>query len=277
MNLENKSKNSTIIFFKFLKKAIFRPTPADNFSSFRSILRLPIIFDLCSLILQIKDFLRLKHIRKNYLTDDPYFREVHDYNASVTLKNFITTSRRAEKFYEVLTVSLENIGDKKILLVGPRNIQELFFAWTYGFKWKNIDGIDLYSTNPKILPMNMEKQTFPNEKYDCVVMAHTLAYANDVGAVVNEISRILVPGGRFVFNNTFCPSSTDYPGNLVSSVKIVDMLLCSNMEIYYQSGAYKINALGMQQNSRLLGTQKRSDKNKLFDPLRLIADQASTH
>jgi hypothetical protein len=79
-----------------------------------------------------------------------------------------------------------------------------------------------------------------------------------------------------VFNNTFCPSSTDCPGNLVSSAKIVDMLLCADMKIYYQSGAYKINALGMQQNSRLLGTQKRPDKKKLFDPLRLIVDQAST-
>ena len=124
--------------------------------------------------------------------------------------------------------------------------------------------------------MNMEKLTFPDEKYDCIVMAHTLAYASDVAAVINEMSRILVPGGLFVFNNTYCPSSADYPGNQVSSMKIVDVVLSSDMKIYYQSGTEKINSLGLQQTSRMLGVQKRSEKNAPFDPLRLVADQAST-
>jgi hypothetical protein len=55
--------------------------------------------------------------------------------------------------------------------VGPRNVQELFLAWTFGFKWKNIVGIDLYSTNKKIKVINMNNTNFAEETFDYVSMA----------------------------------------------------------------------------------------------------------
>ena len=39
-------------------------------------------------------------------------------------------------------------------------------AWTYGYKWENIVGIDLFSFNPKILVMDMNKLTFQNNYFD---------------------------------------------------------------------------------------------------------------
>ena len=64
------------------------------------------------------------------------------------MTKFITTTRRFELLYQLLQIhSPSNIQDMQLLIIGPRNIAELLNAWTYGFKWKNINAIDLFSTN----------------------------------------------------------------------------------------------------------------------------------
>ena len=62
-----------------------------------------------------------------------------------------------QSYYQLSQCYLnEGLKNKKILIVGPKFITELFLAWTYGFQWKNIHAIDIVSNHPKIKLMDVD-------------------------------------------------------------------------------------------------------------------------
>jgi SAM-dependent methyltransferase len=171
-----------------------------------------------------------------------------------------------EKYYRVVSMPPRDLRDERVLIVGPRNIQELFIAWLYGFKWESITGIDLYSTNPKIRVMDMENMEYEDGSFDAVIMAHTLAYSKDVQKCITEVSRVLTEGGRFVFNATYFPDSDEYPANRVTGSQVRGYCSEAQLEPYYYECSEKINALGGKQASHLFGVRK-SSSNEPFDPI----------
>jgi len=250
---------------RFIRKAFLNPARAtQNHSLLKHILLKPVIFDLISYGMQLRDYRRLAKIRES-APDDVFLAKVHDYNAGVTENKIITTSRRAEMLYQALSLPARDLANEKLLIVGPRNVQELFIAWLYGYSWQNIQAIDLYSTNPKILVMNMEETSFTDNAFDAIAMSYTLAYAKDTFRCLSEMVRILKPSGRFVFGATYFPQGTAWPGNLVSGSQMRDMLKRLGFALNYYNASDKTNSLGGLQTVHAFAVQKKDATNPGFD------------
>jgi SAM-dependent methyltransferase len=234
----------------------------------RSVLLQPRLFDVVSLVLQLRDSRRLERIKDRYGVDDPYHRHVQDYNAGVTLRKVVTTTRRAEPLYRIATLPPRDVSGESLLIVGPRNVQELLIAWLYGFRWRAIQAIDLFSTNAKILVMNMEELTFEDASFDVVVMANTLAYASDTFRCLSEIRRVLRPDGRLVFGATYDPGDGTWRGNAVSGGEILSMLRTLELDLYYYHPEDKVNALGRPQTIHFFGCTRRNPAEKGLDRIR---------
>lgn len=252
-------------YYRAVVSPVRRVRPANVL---RALLRLPVVFDLATVILQTRQLGRLSTVHDKTVADDPYHQKVQNYNAGVTATKRITTTRRAEEYYEILALPPRDMSDEKLLVVGPRNVHELFLAWLYGFSWKNIQAIDLYSTHPKIVPMNMEAMTFADGSFDAVSMANTLSYAKDTGTAIKEVARVLKPGGRFAFSGTYDPGQPDWYEDKVSGAKIHQLLHENGMSVYHHTSIDKVNSKGRVQCSHSFGALKRTDKTSI-DPLAL--------
>lgn len=251
-------------------RAFAHPAPPDApLHPIRQFLRNRILFDLVAIVMQARDLARVQRIAGEYKVDDDYHRTVHDYNAKVTRTKQITTTRRAEEIYQILALPPRDASHERLLIVGPRNVQELYMAWLYGYRWSNIDAIDLYSTNPKIIPMNMEAMEFPDASYDAVTMSATLAYAEDTARAIGEVARILRPGGRFVFGGTYDPTSTRWNGDKVPARGIKAALDAHGLQVYFHIARDKINARGNRQTTHRFGVRKPPTGEDILDPLPL--------
>jgi SAM-dependent methyltransferase len=248
-----------------LLTALRHPEKADSGPGLtRRLLLKPRVFDLVSCLIQLRDLRAVGRIRAS-LPREEFYAKVADYNAGVTERKGITTTRRAEIYYQILAVPPRDPSGERLLIVGPRNVHELLIAWLHGYRWKNIEAIDLYSTNPKIRVMNMEAMTFADDTFDAVVMANTLAYSQDTFRCLSEVARVLKPSGRFVFGATYFPESRDWPGNRVSGNDIRQMLKKLSLSVVFYTAFDKTNSLGGLQTAHVFGTQKIDPGNPGFD------------
>ena len=254
---------------KALYRAVVRPMRrARPVRPVRAVLRVPGAFDLASWALQTRDLGRLARIRDVYpAAEDPHHKSAHDYNSGVTLRRPIQSTRQAEIYYEMLAFPPRDMFEEKLLIVGPRSVHELLVAWLHGFSWRNISGIDLYSTNPKIVPMNMEAMTFADESFDAVAMSKTLTYAKDTFAALKEVARVLRPGGRFAFSAAYAPGADAWPGNLRTGAEIHDMLRRLGLAVYLYQHADKTNTQGQRQTTHMFACTKPDPRAQPFDPL----------
>jgi len=231
---------------------------------FREFLKLPIIFDVTTFLIQLRYLNRIKNLG-TINKPSKYIKDVIKYNSSVTVGKLITRSRRAELFYQLPSPILSDLSNKKLLIIGPRNVHELYIAWLYGFSWNNIKAIDLYSGHPKIISMNMHDLKFDDESFDCLVMAHTLSYAEDTSRVIKEVGRVLKPSGIFSFGCTFDPEDDRWIGSLMNGKKIYNCLKEANMKILLHFSEEKKNALGHNQTNNIFNAQKNDPNLKFTD------------
>ena len=251
-------------------RAVFSPARRGApVQPLRAFARLPVVYDMVSLALQARDLRRMSRIAGTYATDDAHYRQVHDYNAGVTRSKVITTTRRAERYYELLSLLRRPAREERLLIVGPRNVQELFTAWTRGWSWDRIEAIDLYSTNSKISVMNMEAMAFPDASFDAVAMANTLSYANDTRQALLEVARVLRPGGRFAFSATYDPDGSRWKEDKVDGGALATMLRELGFEVCVHFAADKTNSEGRRQTSHDFLVRLVPPGEQLRDPFRL--------
>ena len=227
---------------------------------------LPVLYDISSALVQLKWLHYLDKSNTGILAidNDKYYEKVQTYNASVTSRKSIAAGRRAEELLAALCLPPRSLKDERLLLIGPRTVQEFYLAWLYGFTWEKIEGIDLYRTHPQIHVMNMEAMTFPEASFDSILMSATLAYAKDVRTCLSECARVLRPGGHLVFGQTYCPGG-EFRGNQVAGDETRGNLLALNLEpFYYRQIEKKINSLGLPQTYHVFGMRK-PDGNPIFD------------
>ena len=252
------------LFTKFIF-SIFRPEKRiGGCNTLKEILKLPVIFDLSSFLIQLRYLKKIININR-LENKSKYIEDVINYNYSVTSSKLITRNRRAEIYYKMSSIILQNLNNKKLLIVGPRNVQELYMAWIYGFSWKNIRGVDLYSGHKKIKVMDMHNLDFKNETFDCVVMSNTLAYADDTEKVISEVSRVLKPNGVFSFGATYDPGDKRWVGSLVNGETIYKLLKKDGMKIIFHLPVEKVNSLKRNQTAHHFCAQKIDLKTKLTD------------
>lgn len=249
-----------------LASAVRHPGAAEVPSLLRSFVGQPLVFDLISAIAQWRDLGRLRRSRGRYLSDDPQLKLAHDHNVGLVVDKGFTRSRRVEPYYRILTAGLEDIGSKRLLVVGGRNVAEFLLAWTLGLRWKNMVGIDLFSANRKILVMNMEAMTFPDASFDLITCVNTLGYTDGVEAGIGECARVLRPGGRFVFDHSYRPEETRWPVLLLPGAEVLAICRKAGLEIYFHTMQDKITRRGgMRQTTHVIGCYKRPADQTLVD------------
>jgi SAM-dependent methyltransferase len=153
---------------------------------------------------------RFKYTKDKHITnldlDQSNLKEIYDYTVEQNLSQLNTgSSRRAEIYYKLLTLPPTNAESSKVLIIGAKSVIEIFIAWLYGFKWKNIYAIDLFSLHPKIKIMSMEDISFNDNSFDCVSMANVYGYNDNPMPAFYEIVRVLKKGGMLSFNSVYQP------------------------------------------------------------------------
>ena len=83
----------------------------------------------------------------------------------------------------------------KVLSIGCRYEEELFYLWAHGWARSNIRGFDLFSYSSWVDAGDMHAMPYPDASWDIAVCAQTLSYSHFPRGAANEIARVLKPGG----------------------------------------------------------------------------------
>ena len=102
---------------------------------------------------------------------------------------------RMDKLIKPLSV-LENVAkDSKILVIGPRNEDDILNLIGSGFNSKNIIGLDLISYSPFIEVGDMHNTRFTDSYFDVIICGWTLSYSNEPKKFAAELLRIIKSNG----------------------------------------------------------------------------------
>lgn len=102
-----------------------------------------------------------------------------------------------------------NIRTLRILTIGPRVEGEIYNIIGYGFRSKNVVGLDLFSYSPYIRVGNMHHMDFADGEFDVVISGWVLGYSEDKLQCAREMLRVTKPGGVIAVGNAFSPKSMD--------------------------------------------------------------------
>ncbi|KZB70940.1 MULTISPECIES: class I SAM-dependent methyltransferase [Thalassospira] len=240
----------------------------------REFIRIPAIYDRLSFLIQMRYYSRIRAL-EGVVNFDPRGQEAHfqkllDINVAKVKGTRVLANRKAERHYAVAILPFRETKSEKLLSIGVRSAHELLLAWSFGFSWKNIQAVDLFSTHPKIRVMNMEELAFADNSFDCVVIANAISDTWDVPSAIREAVRVLRPGGRLVFNVMYEPDAAqDWPGASFSGSDARALLEELDMRIYYWTTRNYRNRAGHNEADHLIGTMKPENGNSLFDEMRL--------
>ena len=91
---------------------------------------------------------------------------------------------------------MENVSkDARILVIGPRNEDDILNLIGNGFKASNITGLDLISYSPFIEVGDMHSTRFTDSYFDVIVCGWTLSYSNEPQKFAQEVLRIIKNNG----------------------------------------------------------------------------------
>lgn len=223
----------------------------------QSFLLQPRVFAMVSYATLIRASRRKKSFRET-VPDDPHLANVHEYTTSVITHTSFEGTRRMEVYYRILCLPPRDLSKERLLVIGPKNDRELILAQLYGYRWKNIQGIDLFSMHPKILVMDMDHMSFSDGSFDAVVMANVYGYQQDPIQCLREVSRVLRPGGRFVFNTSYNPNARAET-NRIPGKQILDMLRSVSLSPYYYWPADTVDGDVANATSHVFGMVKRTE------------------
>ncbi|MEO0650194.1 MAG: methyltransferase domain-containing protein [Planctomycetota bacterium] len=109
------------------------------------------------------------------------------------LKSF--SNKRMELLAAPLAV-IETLDEgSSVLVVGPRNENDLFILASHGFTFGKLQALDLISYSPKITPGDIHAAPFDDSSFDAVVCGWTLSYSSEPAKVAGELVRLVKPGG----------------------------------------------------------------------------------
>lgn len=88
-------------------------------------------------------------------------------------------------------VAIEKINpESKVLIIGPRNENDLYLLHAQGVKMENITGLDLMSYSSRIKIGDMHNMEFNDNTFDAVIFGWTLSYSSEPKKAINEIIRV---------------------------------------------------------------------------------------
>ena len=132
-----------------------------------------------------------------------------DYNQR-HMRNFLESHVvRLIRPLSVIDPIYEQVGDTKVLSIGPFNENELLHLAAYGFDLEKIDAIDLVSNSPRVRIMDMHHLEFADDSYDVLISGWTLPYSREPRRALAEKMRVLKSGGLLCIGLTREPPTGD--------------------------------------------------------------------
>lgn len=102
---------------------------------------------------------------------------------------------RMSKLIKPISI-LENISmDARILVIGPRNEDDILNLIGHGFSSRNIIGLDLISYSPWIQVGDMHNMKFGESYFDVIICGWTLSYSNQPDKFAKELVRVIKSNG----------------------------------------------------------------------------------
>lgn len=102
---------------------------------------------------------------------------------------------RMDKLIKPVSVMEGVSKDARILVIGPRNEDDILNLIGSGFNKRNIIGLDLISYSPYIEVGDMHNTRFTDSYFDVVICGWTLSYSNQPKKFAEELTRILKNNG----------------------------------------------------------------------------------
>ena len=97
--------------------------------------------------------------------------------------------------------------DKKVLLVGCRTEDDIYWMRAYGYK--QAIGYDLFSYSKNILVGDIHNTDFEDQSFDVVILGWMISYTKDPETVFKECRRILKTNGLFGIGLEHNPNQID--------------------------------------------------------------------
>ncbi len=129
------------------------------------------------------------------LQSENFDKKIVDYNLAFHPAAFGCGGRMAICLFPLLGLIYPNYH-KKILIVGPRTEDDIFFAKSFGFK--DVRGLDLFSYSPLIDIGDAHKTEYPKNHFDAVILSWVLPYTKTPDILIAEMKRILKNEGFLV-------------------------------------------------------------------------------
>lgn len=117
-------------------------------------------------------------------------KNAFDVTVSHNMKSLRQCNDRMERIIRPLSCIESIDANSKVLVIGPRNENDLFSLFGNGFSWGNINGLDLISYSPKIKLGDMHDIPFESNYFDVVLCGWTISYSATPEIAANEILRI---------------------------------------------------------------------------------------
>lgn len=142
---------------------------------------------------RLRLFINVRLLRKlKTMNSEDSFKVTVEHNMK-GLKIF--RNRRILQLISPLSVIETLHKDAKILIVGPRNENDLFLLRGHGFKKENIVGLDLISYSKHIKLGDMHDMPFESNSFDAVIVGWTLSYSRSPQKLADELVRVVKNNG----------------------------------------------------------------------------------
>jgi len=142
-------------------------------------------------------------------------KDVVKANTAHNLKSIYGANNRMNLLLYPLSVIETADRNSRVLVIGPRNENDLYSLVGLGFKMNRIRGLDLISYSPHILLGDMHAMPFEDDSFDIVVCGWTLSYSTNPWKASREITRVLRPGGLVAIGVEYSEMSPEDEKTLV--------------------------------------------------------------
>lgn len=136
----------------------------------------------------------------------------------------------------ISTIETVKPQDDSILFVGPRAESELWLARGYGFRKKNIRGLDLISYTRQVDLGDMHDMPYEENSWDVLVMGWVLAYSESPQNACDEIVRVAKDGAIVAIGVQYHPLSPEEIGKSLGYIPGASKRLESVTEVLNMFG-----------------------------------------
>jgi len=156
----------------------------------------------------LKDLLRIRSVREQvvkarlkYFLAKRRLRSLEEsgYSYSATVKHNLKSLRGCDdRMLDILMPLFASESFRpngQTLIVGPRNEHDLLLYTSLGGSWSKLRGVDLISYSPKIDLGDMHQLPYEPNSCDAIICGWTLSYSKQPQKAVDEMLRLLKPGG----------------------------------------------------------------------------------